>query len=120
VLARAPAAHRPGSGIAFGAGNAGQPARVLFPTPTFNQYEALARAYGAEPAQVPLDDDFRPDERRFLAAIQRLSPALAFFACPNNPTGNRFDADAANKTGGGADHDRGNRRNRRIPSLRAR
>ena len=80
--------------IAFSAGGPTLPARVLFPTPTFNQYEALARAYGAEPAPVPLDDDFRLDESRFAAAIQRLSPALAFFASPNNPTGNRFDADA--------------------------
>ena len=35
---------------AFGGGTAGGPARVLYPDPTFNQYEALARAYGAEPA----------------------------------------------------------------------
>jgi len=79
--------------IAFSAGGSSEPARVLFPSPTFNQYEALARAYGAEPAPIPLDDDFRLDESRFAAAIRRLSPALAFFASPNNPTGNRFDAD---------------------------
>ena len=34
--------------IAFGCGTNGQPARVLYPDPTFNQFEALARAYGAQ------------------------------------------------------------------------
>ena len=79
--------------IAFGGGTAAGPARVLFPDPTFNQYEALARAYGAEPVAVPLGPGFELDEARFAAAIRGARPALAFFASPNNPTGNRFDAD---------------------------
>jgi histidinol-phosphate aminotransferase len=80
--------------IAFGGGGGDRPARVLYPTPTFNQYEALALAYGAQPAPVPLENDFRLDEARFAEALRRLSPALSFFASPNNPTGNRFDAEA--------------------------
>jgi histidinol-phosphate aminotransferase len=80
--------------IAFGGpGEGGAPARVLHPDPTFNQYEALARAYGAEPLAVPLDDGFALDEARFADAIRTARPALAFFASPNNPTGNRFDPD---------------------------
>ena len=78
--------------LAFGGGARGTAAKVLYPEPTFNQYEALARAYGAQPMAVPLDADFRLDEGFFAQAIQRARPALAFFASPNNPTGNRFDA----------------------------
>lgn len=80
--------------IAFGGGAGGRAARVLYPEPTFNQYEALARAYGAEPAPVPLGPGFQLEEERFADAIRRARPALAVFASPNNPTGNRFDAAA--------------------------
>jgi histidinol-phosphate aminotransferase len=81
--------------IAFGgAGADGAPARVLYPDPTFNQYEALARAYGARPHPVPLGEAFQLDEAAFAAAITEARPALAFFASPNNPTGNRFDPQA--------------------------
>ncbi len=80
--------------IAFGGAGHGGPARVLYPDPTFNQYEALARAYGAEPVPVPLGPGFRLEEERFADAIRQRTPALAFFASPNNPTGNRFETDA--------------------------
>jgi histidinol-phosphate aminotransferase len=80
--------------IAFGGGGPADPARVLYPDPTFNQYEALARAYGAEPTPVPLGPRFGLEEEQFADAIRARTPALAFFASPNNPTGNRFDADA--------------------------
>jgi histidinol-phosphate aminotransferase len=91
--------------IAFGgAGGGGEGgARVLYPDPTFNQYEALARAYGAEPVPVPLDEGFRLDERRFADAIAQARPALAFFASPNNPTANRFDADVLCRLAGAMD-----------------
>ena len=77
---------------AFGGGRDGQPARVLFPTPTFGEYEAIALAHGAAPLPVPLDGRFQLDEPALGEAIRRERPALAFFASPNNPTGNRFDA----------------------------
>ncbi len=78
--------------IAFGGHARGMPAQVLYPDPTFNQYEMLARAYGAVPAPIPLDGSFGLDEARFAGEIARRRPALAFFASPNNPTGNRFDS----------------------------
>ncbi|HET6150810.1 MAG TPA: histidinol-phosphate transaminase [Polyangia bacterium] len=78
--------------IAFGSHAGGAPAQVLYPDPTFNQYEMLARAYGALPAPIPLDASFGLDEARFADEIARRRPALAFFASPNNPSGNRFDA----------------------------
>ncbi len=60
--------------------------------PTFGEYEAIALAHGAVPLPVPLDDRFQLDEPALAEAIRRERPALAFFASPNNPTGNRFDA----------------------------
>jgi histidinol-phosphate aminotransferase len=66
-------------------------AKVLFPTPTFGEFEGIALAHGAAPLGVPLRPDFGLDEPRLLDAIRSRRPALAFFASPNNPTGNRFD-----------------------------
>jgi histidinol-phosphate aminotransferase len=77
---------------AFGGGRDGRPATVLYPVPTFGEFEAIALAHGAATAPVPLDDRFQLDEPKLLEAIRREKPALAFYASPNNPTGNRFDA----------------------------
>lgn len=77
---------------AFGAGRGGEKAKVLYPTPTFGEYEAIALAHGAEPVSVPLDPNFQLVEPALLEAARFHRPALTFFASPNNPTGNRFDA----------------------------
>lgn len=74
---------------AFGGGS---PAKVLFPTPTFGEYESIALVHGSTPLPVPLDRRFQLDELRLLETIRRERPGLGFFASPNNPTGNRFDA----------------------------
>jgi histidinol-phosphate aminotransferase len=76
---------------AFGGPRQGTPARVLFPVPTFGEYESIALAHGAVPLPVPLDGAFQLDEAALAEAVRRERPALAFFATPNNPTGNRFD-----------------------------
>jgi histidinol-phosphate aminotransferase len=76
---------------AFGEERKGVRAKVLYPTPTFGEYESVARAYGAEPLPVPLDSRWELDEPRLAEVIEREQPALAFFASPNNPTGNHFD-----------------------------
>jgi histidinol-phosphate aminotransferase len=76
---------------AFGGARDGAPAQVLFPTPTFGEYEQIALAHGALPLAVPLDGRFQLDEAALADAIRRERPALAFFASPNNPTGNRFE-----------------------------
>ncbi len=77
---------------AFGGGRDGARAKVLYPSPSFGEYEAIALAHGAEPLPVPLDARFQLDEPALLAAASAHRPALAFFATPNNPTGNRFDS----------------------------
>jgi histidinol-phosphate aminotransferase len=69
-------------------------AKVLYPAPTFGEYESIALVHGASPLPVPLDAWFQLDEPALAAAISRDRPALAFLASPNNPTGNRFDAAA--------------------------
>jgi histidinol-phosphate aminotransferase len=68
-------------------------ARLLFPVPTFDQYAALGALHGFECVPVPLGADFQIDEAATAAAIDRHRPALAFFASPNNPTGNVFPGD---------------------------
>jgi histidinol-phosphate aminotransferase len=82
---------------AFGGGRGGRRAKVLYPAPTFGEYEAIALAHGAEPLPVPLDANFQLDEPRLADAMRAERPALAFFASPNNPTGNRFDARAVER-----------------------
>jgi histidinol-phosphate aminotransferase len=77
---------------AFGRGQGAQGAKVLFPTPTFGEYEGIALTHGARPVAVPLDAQFQLDEAALAETIGREHPALTFFATPNNPTGNRFDA----------------------------
>jgi histidinol-phosphate aminotransferase len=69
-------------------------AAVLFPDPSFPQYEIIAHTHGLRPVSVPLRADFQLDEERCLAALARERPVLSLFASPNNPSGNRFDASA--------------------------
>ena len=78
---------------AFGTSRHGRPARVLYPDPSFPYYEVVARSHGLLPVPVPLDASFQLDEARLTRTIDRERPALAIFASPNNPTGNRFDAE---------------------------
>jgi histidinol-phosphate aminotransferase len=76
---------------AFGNSRQGAPARVIFPDPSFPYYEVAARAHGLRGVSVPLDATFQLDEARIAKTIDQERPALAIFASPNNPSGNRFD-----------------------------
>ena len=67
-------------------------AKLLVPDPTFSMFAASARVAGMTPVHVPLDTRFQIDRAAMLEVIAREKPALAFFATPNNPTGNAFDA----------------------------
>ena len=75
----------------FGGARGGDAGKVLYPTPTFGEFEGIALTHGVTPLPVPLDDRFGLDEARLVETIDRERPALGFFASPNNPTGNRFD-----------------------------
>lgn len=72
-----------------------QPGRkVLSLDPGFVMYRMIARFCGMEYVGVPLrPNDFSIDLQAVLEAIAREQPALVYLAYPNNPTGNRFDAD---------------------------
>jgi histidinol-phosphate aminotransferase len=72
-----------------------KPGAVLLSVePSFVMYRMIAAFTGMQYVGVPLSDNFELDLPATLAAIKRHQPALVFLACPNNPTGNLFDADA--------------------------
>jgi histidinol-phosphate aminotransferase len=72
-----------------------QPGRkVLSVDPGFVMYRMIGLFAGLEYLGVPLEaEDFSLDLDAMLEAIEREQPALVYLAYPNNPTGNRFDAD---------------------------
>ncbi|TCT20244.1 histidinol-phosphate transaminase [Thiobaca trueperi] len=72
-----------------------QPGRkILSLEPGFVMYRMIGLFAGMEHVGVPLaTDDFSIDLPAVLEAIEREQPALIYLAYPNNPTGNRFDAD---------------------------
>jgi histidinol-phosphate aminotransferase len=72
-----------------------QPGRkVLSLDPGFVMYRMIAGFCGLEYLGVALrPGDFSIDVPLVLETIKREQPALIFLAYPNNPTGNRFDAE---------------------------
>lgn len=73
---------------AFGAGV------VAFPAPTFVMYRVSALTHGLTPTSVPLDADWQLDVPTFQAMLLKESPVVAFYATPNNPTGQSVDPSA--------------------------
>ena len=61
---------------------AGEGDQVLYPAPSYSLYGVLSRIQGAEPTEMPLDEDFGLSEE-FIKAPARLK----FIARPNSPTG---------------------------------
>ncbi|MFD2111499.1 histidinol-phosphate transaminase [Thiorhodococcus fuscus] len=72
-----------------------QPGRkVLSVDPGFVMYRMIGLFAGMDYVSVPLQaETFSLDLPAMLEAIEREQPALVYLAYPNNPTGNRFDAD---------------------------
>ncbi|MDX8403745.1 MAG: histidinol-phosphate transaminase [Mariprofundaceae bacterium] len=58
------------------------------PSPTFVMYDLISRWLKRPVSTVPLKDDFSLDADKFLQLCAREKAAIAFLACPNNPTGN--------------------------------
>ncbi|MTW20224.1 histidinol-phosphate transaminase [Allochromatium palmeri] len=68
--------------------------KILSIEPGFVMYRLIGLFAGMEYVGVPLQaEDFSIDLPAVLEAIEREQPALVYLAYPNNPTGNRFDAD---------------------------
>ncbi len=63
---------------------------VFYPVPTFSMYGISAQVLGREKVEVSLNDEFDIDLHKSLELIRDKRPALAYFAYPNNPTGNCF------------------------------
>ncbi len=63
---------------------------VFYPVPTFSMYRISAQVLGREKVEVELKEDFDIDIQKSVEAIQEKKPILAYFAYPNNPTGNCF------------------------------
>ncbi len=73
----------------------GGPGRTLLSVePGFVMYRMIATFTQSRYVGVDLRPDFSLDTEAVLAAIRLHEPAVCFLACPNNPTGNLFDADA--------------------------
>lgn len=66
---------------------------VLFPEPTFVMYGVTSRAHGWRTVGVPLDDRWDLDVDAMADAFEREQPNVAYYASPNNPTGNCFSMD---------------------------
>jgi histidinol-phosphate aminotransferase len=66
---------------------------VVFPEPTFVMYRMTSRTHGWQPVGVPLDDAWDLDADAMANALGRTSPNVAYYASPNNPTGNCFSRD---------------------------
>ncbi|WP_457624061.1 histidinol-phosphate transaminase [Persephonella sp.] len=69
-------------------GNLDKP--VMYPVPTFPMYQVSADILGRPKAEFPLDENFQL-KKEFIDRALEKEPQLAFFASPNNPTGNSFD-----------------------------
>ncbi len=66
---------------------------VFYPVPTFSMYGISAQVLGREKIEVSLNNEFDIDLQKSLELIRDKKPALAYFAYPNNPTGNCFSED---------------------------
>lgn len=59
--------------------------------PTYGMYRVAAEINDVELREVPLDDNFRLDAEKLLAATDE-NTRLIFLCSPNNPSGNALDA----------------------------
>ncbi|MFA5929748.1 MAG: histidinol-phosphate transaminase [Candidatus Micrarchaeia archaeon] len=70
---------------------------VLVLEPTYSMYRICAEANGVAVEGVRLGDGFQPDVTAVLRAAKESGAKLIFACSPNNPTGNRMDAQRLEK-----------------------
>jgi histidinol-phosphate aminotransferase len=63
---------------------------VMYPIPTFPMYQVSSDVIGRPKLEFFLDDNFQLTQEGIEEALKQ-NPDIAFFASPNNPTGNSFD-----------------------------
>lgn len=80
---------------AFARGTGGRSeAAVLYPWPSFVMFRITARAHGLRTVEVPLDASWQLPVEATLAALEAEDPGVVFLPTPNNPTGNKLNAEA--------------------------
>lgn len=72
----------------------GGKAAVLYPWPSFVMFRITSRAHGLRTIEVPLDERWQLSVDKTLAAIEAEDPGVILLPTPNNPTGNKLDAEA--------------------------
>ncbi|MDX8410968.1 MAG: aminotransferase class I/II-fold pyridoxal phosphate-dependent enzyme, partial [Mariprofundaceae bacterium] len=70
---------------------------AVIPSPTFVMYELIARWLKRPVISVQLDRNFDLDADAFLRVGDQERTAIAFLACPNNPTGNLWPAETVER-----------------------
>lgn len=80
---------------------AADPGACVSPAPTFVMYELISRWFKRPVATIPLEKDFSLNADKFLQMCAREKATIAFLACPNNPTGNMWSAEAIKKIAAG-------------------
>ncbi len=65
---------------------------ITYPIPTFPMYQVSADVVGRKKIEFPLNEEFQLTKENIDEALNE-KPILAFFASPNNPTGNTFNRD---------------------------
>ena len=70
----------------------------MAPQPSFSMYEIIARYTRARFIGVDLDRQFQLPAPEWFEQVAKNSPSCLFFAYPNNPTGQFFDADLIEET----------------------
>lgn len=63
---------------------------IMYPIPTFPMYQVSADVIGRKKVEFPLDENFQLKKENINKALDK-NPILAFFASPNNPTGNTLN-----------------------------
>jgi len=72
----------------------------ILPQPTFSMYEIISRWLRRPVATIPLDRNFNLSADAFLRVCAHEKVAIAFLACPNNPTGNLWPRETVRKIAG--------------------
>lgn len=78
---------------AFARPSNGRAPAVLYPWPSFVMFRITARGHGLRTVEVPLDERWQLPVEATLAAIEAEDPGVIFLPTPNNPTGNKLDAE---------------------------
>ncbi len=64
--------------------------KILFPVPTFSMFGIIAKSFGVNTIEIPLDSEWDIDLAEIKKSYEKNLPKIIFLSTPNNPTGNCF------------------------------